>query len=118
MKAIVRCSMKLRTKVPMVVELLYFEGCPNCRAALDRLKTVLRTEGLPAEILEIQVNDESAAKALKFFESPTIRIDGIDIDPGFRKVAETGFSCRWPSTALPSEEMIRLALREARTRCV
>jgi hypothetical protein len=98
----------------MIVEVLYFEGCPNHRAAVDRLRMVLGQEQLPAEVSEIEVKDESAAKALKFFGSPTIRINGIDIDPDSRNVAETGFACRWYSSGQPSEEMIRAALREIR----
>lgn len=86
----------------------------NHHPAVDRLRTVLRREGLPAEIFEIQVKDESSAKALKFCGSPTIRIDGIDIDPEARSVGETGFACRLYSGGLPSEEMIPVALGEAR----
>ena len=37
----------------MRIEVLYFEGCPNYRPAVERLRTVLRQEGLPAEIFEI-----------------------------------------------------------------
>ena len=61
----------------MKVEVLYFEGCPNYLPAVERLRTVLREEGLTAaELAEIEVKDESAAEALKFFGSPTIRVNG------------------------------------------
>ncbi|MGI9075449.1 MAG: DF family (seleno)protein [Bryobacteraceae bacterium] len=98
----------------MRIEVLFFEGCPNYVPALDRLKTVLQKEGLPAEISEIEVKDESAAKALKFFGSPTIRVNGLDIEADSRNVEERGFACRRYSGGLPSEEMIRTALKEAR----
>ncbi len=98
----------------MRIEILYFEGCPNYAPAADRLKMVLQQEGLLAEIAEVEVKDESSAKALKFFGSPTIRVNGLDIEANSRNVKDTGFACRRYSEGLPSEEMIRTAIQEAR----
>lgn len=97
----------------MKIEVLYFEGCPNHAPALDRLKAVLWQAGLAIEVSEIEVSDESAAETLQFFGSPTIRVNGLDIEPDSRSVKDTGFACRRYSDGLPSEEMIRTALREA-----
>jgi hypothetical protein len=97
----------------MKIEVLYLRDCPHFAPAMDRLRTVLREEGLRAEISEIEVQDEMAAKALKFFGSPTIRVNGLDIDPEFRTVTETGFACRRYVGGLPSEELMRAALRAA-----
>jgi hypothetical protein len=97
----------------MKIEVLYFDGCPNYLPAVDRLKAVLRKAGLPTEVSEIEVNDESAARTLKFFGSPTIRVNGFDIDADSRHVRDTGLACRRYPGGLPSEEMIRRALREA-----
>ena len=97
----------------MKIEVLYFEGCPNYLPAVDRLKAVLRRAGLPDEVVEIEVKDESVAKTLKFFGSPTIRVNGFDIEADARHVKDTGFACRRYRDGLPSEEMIRTALREA-----
>lgn len=108
------CSRQLRIEGPMKIEVLYFENCPNYLPAVDRLRTVLNQEGLPAEVSQIEVREASEAKALKFFGSPTIRINGLDIDAESRAVTETGFACRRYSGGLPSEEMIRAAIREAR----
>jgi hypothetical protein len=98
----------------MRIEVLYFEGCPNYLPAVDRLRNVLQQEGLPAEVAEIEVKDESGAKVLKFFGSPTIRVNGLDIESDCRNVEETGFACRRYSGGLPSEQMIRTAIKEAR----
>ena len=97
----------------MDIEVFYFEGCPNHPPVVERLKNVLRQEGLRAEIHEIKVQDEFAAKALNFFGSPTIRVNGLDIEADTRDVGDTGFACRRYSGGLPSAEMIRSALREA-----
>jgi len=108
------CSEKLRSELPMKIEVLYFDGCPNYRPAVDRLKSVLSREGLQAEISEIEVTDESAAAALGFFGSPTIRVDGLDVEADSRTFGKTGFACRRYSDGMPSEEAIRGSLREAR----
>jgi hypothetical protein len=98
----------------MTIEVLYFEGCPNYRPAVERLRTVLRQEGLPVDISQIEVNDDSTARALKFIGSPTIRVNGLDIEVDSRSVTEAGLACRRYAGGLPSEEIIRVALREAR----
>ncbi len=98
----------------MRIEVLYFEGCPNYVPAVDRLKMVLWQEGFTTDVCEIEVRDESAAKTLKFFGSPTIRVNGLDIEADSRNVTETGLACRRYSGGLPSEEMIRTALKKAR----
>jgi hypothetical protein len=97
----------------MKIEVLYFNGCPKYLPAVDRLKAVLQKAGLPTDVSEIEVTDESAARALKFFGSPTIRVNGFDIEADSRHVRDTGFACRRYPGGLPSEEMIRIALREA-----
>jgi hypothetical protein len=98
----------------MTIELLYFEGCPNHLPAAERVRAVVKQEGFCTEISEIEVKDESAAKALRFPGSPTIRVNGLDIEPALRGSSETGFACRRYPGGIPSEEMIRVALREAR----
>lgn len=98
----------------MKIEVLYFEDCPNYLPAIDRLRSVLRQEGLAVDVSEIEVKDAAAAKAWNFFGSPTIRINGLDIDADARTVTKTGFACRRYSGGLPSPEMIRAALRETR----
>ncbi len=97
----------------MKVEVLYFEGCPNYPAAVARLRSVLRDEGLPEEVLEIEVNATEAAETTGFLGSPTIRVNGQDIDPTLRASRPVGFSCRTYAGGMPSSEMIRTALREA-----
>ena len=98
----------------MKIEVLYFEGCPNHRPALDRLRSVLRQEGLLADVAEIEVKDEATARALRFIGSPTIRVNGLDIEVEARAVKEPAFACRRYAGGSPAEEMIRSALREAK----
>jgi hypothetical protein len=98
----------------MKIEVLYLRNCPNHVPTMDRLRTVLSQEGLPADITEIEVKDPAAAKELGFVGSPTVRVDGLDIEPDCRTGTVTGFACRRYAGGLPSEELIRAAIREAR----
>ena len=98
----------------MRIEVLYFEACPNYHPALDRLRAVLREEGIKVDVVEVEVRDASAAQRLQFIGSPTIRINGLDIEAASRSSRDVGLVCRRYSGGLPSETIIRAALREAR----
>ncbi len=97
----------------MKVELLYLGGCPHYAPTLHRLRAALASEGIRAEVIEIEVEDEAGARRLGFPGSPTILVNGADIEPGARLPGEAAYACRRYPDGLPSEEMIRAALREA-----
>lgn len=101
----------------MKVEILYFDGCPNHAAATDRIREVLRQEGISAEVSEVKVADERTARAIEFLGSPSIRINGRDIEAAARSSKAFGMTCRTyleegKRVGLPSRESIRVALRE------
>jgi hypothetical protein len=62
------------------VELLYWDGCPSYPEARELLADVLADRGIEAEIRMRHVATDSEALALGFPGSPTIRIDGRDVD--------------------------------------
>jgi hypothetical protein len=102
----------------MNIEILYFEGCPNHGPAWQRVQELLREEGLSAEISEIQVSDPASARQMGFLGSPSVRINGLDVEPTARTAHEYGMMCRTyvsgvGQEGLPSREMIRTALRDA-----
>ncbi|MCL4797532.1 MAG: hypothetical protein KJZ84_23410 [Bryobacteraceae bacterium] len=97
----------------MRIEILYFPGCPNHEPAVRRVRDVVACEGLAAEVREVNVMDECTGEQLGFLGSPTIRVDGLDIEPGARGAKFAGLACRRYPGGLPSEEMIRTALHEA-----
>src|SRR5216683_3646240 len=102
----------------MKVQLFYFDGCPNHPPALERLRQILRQEGLPEHVEEINVTSPEQAQALAFLGSPTIKINGMDVEPEARASQAYAMACRTYRNAgkqegLPDEEMIRAALREA-----
>lgn len=65
----------------MRIELLWWEGCPSYRDALDELRGVLDEEGVVEEVQLIQVHDDEQARRERFPGSPTIRIGGEDVIP-------------------------------------
>ncbi|MCL6546936.1 MAG: DUF2703 domain-containing protein [Bryobacteraceae bacterium] len=102
----------------MRIEVLFFDGCPNHRLALERVNSALAQEGVEAEVIEVRVPDEAAARELGFLGSPTVRINGQDVEPAARGLKQFGMCCRTyfeggRRSGAPSQEMIRAALREA-----
>ena len=64
----------------MKVELLYWEGCPSYPEALDLLRDALAERGVEREVEVREVRTQAEAEELQFPGSPTIRVDGRDID--------------------------------------
>jgi hypothetical protein len=81
------------------VELLFWDGCPSHPQALADLREAMAEAGLdPDTILVREVDTDDAAARERFVGSPTIRIDGEDIQPP------------------PGDEPVALACRVYRTR--
>jgi hypothetical protein len=66
---------------PAKIEFLYWEGCPSHPEALALLREVLAERRLTVEIDLHEVTSDEEALALAFPGSPTIRVDGRDVDP-------------------------------------
>jgi len=101
----------------MDIEILYFEGCPNHQPALQRVQELLKEEGLSAEISQVQVSDQTTACKIGFLGSPSVRVNGLDVEPAARTTHAYGMMCRtyvseFGREGLPSREVIRRALRE------
>jgi hypothetical protein len=65
----------------VTVEFLYWEGCPSHPEALELLRDVLEARGIDARVQMREVRTQEEAEALAFPGSPTIRVDGKDVDP-------------------------------------
>ena len=98
----------------MVIEVLYVPGCPNHHGAIANLKSALRSAAVDAPIREIPVMDEAMASRLKFPGSPTIRIDGSDVE--LNHCESYCLACRLYSngTGVPSREILERALPQAK----
>ena len=64
------------------VELLWWEGCPSTDEALAILREEMAELGLdPGAIHPRKVSTDAEARREEFVGSPTIRVDGRDVDP-------------------------------------
>jgi hypothetical protein len=104
----------------MKITFLYFEDCPSHDRALERLRSVMAAEDIAVEIEIIKVETDEQARRFNFVGSPTILIDGRDIDPSSLEAAPA-LTCRVYQledgriSPLPSKTMIRRAFRAAQT---
>jgi hypothetical protein len=97
----------------MKIDVLYFQGCPNHEPTIQRVRQVINRLGVTADIREVELTRNDDAAAMKFVGSPTVLIDGRDIDPAQRTESKTGFGCRlYGGTGVPPIEMIEQAVRE------
>jgi hypothetical protein len=100
----------------MKIEVLYSPGCPNYRPTVERIQRVLASESLETEIRSVAVQTDAEARKLMFPGSPTIRVDGEDVEPD--QTMTPGLNCRLYEdlSGVPSEEIVRLAVSRARGR--
>lgn len=65
----------------MRIDFLYWRECPSHPEALELLHEVLAARSVEAEVVEHEVTSDDEARRLSFPGSPTIRVDGRDVDP-------------------------------------
>jgi len=104
----------------MKVELLYFDGCPGHEALLPRLRELVAEAGHPPDALELRaVESLDDAERVGFLGSPSVRVNGEDVEPGAAGRDGFGLKCRiyrgqGKQSRTPPEEWIRTALEGAR----
>ncbi len=103
----------------MKIELLYFSDCPNYQGALKQIEEVTRTANIAAEVELRDIRTEEEALRSRFLGSPTIRVNGEDIDPAARSSTDYGLKCRVYRqgnrlAGVPPRELLEQAIQEAR----
>ena len=77
----------------MKIEFLFWSGCPSHPEARALLAQVLAERGPDLEVEEREVTTPEEAERLAFPGSPTIRVDGRDVDPDGAS-ARPALTCR------------------------
>jgi hypothetical protein len=96
------------------LEVLYFSGCPNHAPTLRLVREVLGELGLRVEILEVPVETAEEAQSRRFIGSPSIRVEGRDIEPEARGRRDFGLSCRtYGDSGVPPKALLVEALSTA-----
>jgi hypothetical protein len=88
---------------------------------VERVREVLREEGISADVVEVNVSDSRTARELSFLGSPTVRVNGVDAEPYEGDRCAYGMMCRtYPANGqregVPPPEMLRMAIRAASAR--
>ena len=73
--------MPLEAGFPCYTYRSLFEDCPSHELALERLNQVLAEEGIDAEVEVVKMETDAQVEQLHFVGSPTILVEGRDIDP-------------------------------------
>ena len=98
----------------MMIEILYFEGCPNLGPTLELAREVVGELGLDAAIREVRVETPEQATSKRFIGSPSVRVNGKDIEPEARGRTEFALSCRlYSGGGVPPRELLVAALERA-----
>jgi hypothetical protein len=104
----------------MRVELLFWDGCPSHPKALAELREAMVDVALdPSTVVVRKIATHSEAALERFVGSPTIRIDGVDVQPPGEE--PVGLTCRvyhrrdGRISPTPDPAGVRDALRAARS---
>jgi hypothetical protein len=104
------------------IELLWWQGCPSWERALAMLREAMAEAGLGPSSVEVrEIKTEASAEREGFVGSPTIRIDGADLQPP-PESAPPGLTCRvyrrrdGGTSPLPDPADLRDALAAAAVR--
>jgi hypothetical protein len=98
------------------IDFLFWRDCPSHPEARELLREVLQARGVEAELVEREVLTQEEAQELAFPGSPTIRVDGRDVDPE-GALAPPALACRiyrlpdGRPSPIPSREQLENALR-------
>jgi hypothetical protein len=98
------------------IDFLFWAGCPSHPEARELLESVLAERGVDAEVVERELFTHEEADELSFPGSPTILVDGRDVDP-LGAEARPALTCRvyrlpdGRPSPVPSRELLEEALR-------
>src|SRR5262245_45816347 len=95
---------------------LYFDDCPHWQETVERVRGVAAQYGLGHAVESVRVESQDDARRMRFLGSPTVQVNGIDIDPAASDGQSPQLACRWyGSSGVPSVEMIEAAIADAAT---
>ena len=99
---------------PRNVELLYFAGCPNLAPTRSLVEAVADETRVPVRI-ELHEVGLDEVEAVRFLGSPSLRVDGHDVEPGADHRQTFMYACRVYRTerglsGQPAREWVRSAL--------
>lgn len=98
--------------VPMQVKVLVFEGCPHAGEAMALVREVVGRLAPGASVDRIEIDTPEKAAALGFLGSPSVRVNGEDIER--RSTSQGSLCCRtYAGEGVPPEWMLEAAILRA-----
>ncbi len=101
------------------IGIFFIEGCPGVLPAAKHIKEVIAEESIDAEISLILIETPEDARQLHFTGSPTVRINGIDIETNIKDIKDYALRSRLytidgKNSDYPSKDMIRAAIKNVK----
>lgn len=101
-----------------VIEVLYVQDCPHYPGTLALVERVRAELGIDTELRTSLIVNQAAAEQTRFPGSPTVRVDGRDVEPGSEPATEYTVACRLYRlehrfAGQPEERWVREALLRA-----
>lgn len=99
--------------------MLYLDGCLGFEALFPRLRALLAQAGIEQDVVELRrIDSIEQAERERFLGSPSVRVDGEDVEPAAADRRDHGVKCRLyrgPEglSQVPRDDWIRAALARA-----
>ena len=74
------------------VTVLYTEGCPNTNSAIETINQVANDLNVSIVLRTIQITSQEEAVEYRFLGSPSIQVNGLDIEPAARETQFFGMT--------------------------
>ena len=99
---------------PLRIEILLVKDCPNGVPTIDLVRRTVVALKLEASVGTVEVETPEEVFRLRFLGSPTVRINGLDIDPAARDRTDFALGCRlYGASGVPPSTLLRAAIIEA-----
>ena len=101
---------------PVRIEILARRDCPNRGMAQIVVDRAVAVSGVPVEVQTVDVKTEAQAQRWRFLGSPSVRVDGLDVEPGSNERTDFTLADRLSRCGLggvqgwPDELWVRSAL--------
>jgi hypothetical protein len=82
----------------MRIQVFISPSCSHAEATMAMVKEYLAESGVEAEVEEVVTANFEDAKNVRSLGSPTVRIDGVDIEYGTNEPQEFTSECRYYNT--------------------
>ena len=96
------------------IQVLVFSGCPHGEPTLDLVRRLAVTHGVVSPVETVEIRSAEDAVRSRFLGSPTVRVNGLDVDLDARGRTDFAMVCRlYGASGVPPAESVAAAIHEA-----